>query len=125
MDETQICDEDFVVFALQHYENPQCISLEEFYEDLDRIKYLKRLMNRVDGDNGQRNRLVLNHIIILTNVFGARNANRILFFRMEQKYHKYLKTYLHFLNMLVAEIPEANLAVVEIDNKLFEELRKI
>ncbi len=44
---------------------------------------------------------------------------------MEQKYHKYLKTYLHFLNMLVAEIPEANLAVVEIDNKLFEELRKI
>lgn len=125
MDETQICDEDFLVFALQHYENPQCISLEEFYEDLDRIKYLKRLMNRVDGDNGQRNRLVLNHIIILTNVFGARNANRILFFRMEQKYHKYLKTYLHFLNMLVAEIPEANLAVVEIDNKLFEELRKI
>lgn len=125
MDETQICDEDFLVFALQHYENPQCISLEEFYEDLDRIKYLKRLMNRVDRDNGQRNRLVLNHIIILTNVFGARNANRILFFRMEQKYHKYLKTYLHFLNMLVAEIPEANLAVVEIDNKLFEELRKI
>jgi hypothetical protein len=45
MDETQICDEDFLVFALQHYENPQCISLEEFYEDLDRIKYLKRLMN--------------------------------------------------------------------------------
>ncbi len=125
MDETQICDEDFLVFALQHYENPQCISLEEFYEDLDRIKYLKRLMNRIDGDNEQRNRLVLNHIIILTNVFGARNANRILFFRMEQKYHKYLKTYLHFLNMLVAEIPEANLAVVEIDNKLFEELRKI
>lgn len=125
MDETQICDEDFLVFALQHYENPQCISLEEFYEDLDRIKYLKRLMNRVDGDNGQRNRLVLNHIIILTNVFGARNANRILFFRMEQKYHKYLKTYLHFLNMLVAEIPEANLALVEMDNKLFEELRKI
>jgi hypothetical protein len=125
MDETQICDEDFLVFALQHYENPQCISLEEFYEDLDRIKYLKRLMNRLDGDNEQRNRLVLNHIIILTNVFGARNANRILFFRMEQKYHKYLKTYLHFLNMLVAEIPEANLAVVEIDNKLFEELRKI
>ena len=125
MDETRICDEDFLVFALEHYENPQCGSLEEFYEDLDRIKYLKRLMNRTDGDSGQRNRLVLNHIIILTNVFGARIANRILFFRMEEKYHKYLKTYLHFLNMLVAEIPEANLATVEMDDKLLEELRKI
>jgi hypothetical protein len=125
MDETRICDEDFLVFALEHYENPQCGSLEEFYEDLDRIKYLKRLMNRTEGDGGQRNRLVLNHIIILTNVFGARIANRILFFRMEEKYHKYLKTYLHFLNMLVAEIPEANLAVVEMDDKLLEELRKI
>ena len=92
---------------------------------MDRIKYLKRLMNRTDGDSGQRNRLVLNHIIILTNVFGARTANRILFFRMEEKYHKYLKTYLHFLNMLVAEIPEANLAMVEMDDKLLEELRKI
>jgi len=125
MDETRICDEDFLVFALEHYENPQCGSLEEFYEDLDRIKYLKRLMNRTDGDSGQRNRLILNHIIILTNVFGARIANRILFFRMEEKYHKYLKTYLHFLNMLVAEIPEANLATVEMDDKLLEELRKI
>jgi len=125
MDETRICDEDFLVFALEHYENPQCGSLEEFYEDLDRIKYLKRLMNRTDGDSGQRNRLILNHIIILTNVFGARIANRILFFRMEEKYHKYLKTYLHFLNMLVAEIPEANLAMVEMDDKLLEELRKI
>jgi hypothetical protein len=125
MDEVRICDEDFLVFALRHYENPQCGSLEEFYEDLDRIKYLKRLMNRTDGDSGQRNRLVLNHIIVLTNVFGARIANRILFFRMEEKYHKYLKTYLHFLNMLVAEIPEANLALIEMDGMLLEELRKI
>ena len=125
MDEVRICDEDFLVFALEHYENPQCGSLGEFYEDLDRIKYLKRLMNRTEGDNGQKNRLVLNHIIILTNVFGVRIANRILFFRMEEKYHKYLKTYLHFLNMLVAEIPEANLALIEMDGMLLEELRKI
>jgi len=125
MDEVRICDEDFLVFALRHYENPQCGSLEEFYEDLDRIKYLKRLMNRTDGDCAQRNRLVLNHIIVLTNVFGARIANRILFFRMEEKYHKYLKTYLHFLNMLVAEIPEANIALIEMDGILLEELRKI
>lgn len=99
--------------------------MEEFYEDLDRIKYLKRLMNRTDGDPAQKNRLILNHIIILTNVFGILPGNRILFFRMEEKYHKYLKTYLHFLNVLALQIPEAKIAEMEMDGQLLEELRKI
>lgn len=120
-----LCDEGFLVFALEHYDNPQCTSMEEFYEDLDRIKYLKRLMNRTDGDPAQKNRLILNHIIILTNVFGITPANRILFFRMEQKYHKYLKTYLHFLNVLALQIPEATISEMEMDGQLLEELRKI
>lgn len=123
--EKRLCDEDFLVFALEHYENPQCGSLEEFYEDIDRIKYLKRLLNRQDGDAGQKNRLILNHMIILTNVFGGCTASRILFFKMEQKYHGQLKTYLHFLNMLPKEIPEADLMGVEIDRMLLEELRKL
>ena len=120
-----ISEEDFLIFALQHYENPQCGSLEEFYEDLDRIKYLKRLMNRTDGDIEQRNRLVLNHLIILTNVFGIEIGNRILFYRMEQKYHAMLKTFLHFLNVLHYEIPEADIAAIEMDEQLLEKLRKI
>lgn len=114
-----------LIFALEHYENPQCGSLEEFYEDLDRIKYLKRLLNRVDGDRGQKNRLILNHLIILTNVFGIDAANRILFFRMEETYHKYLKTYLHFLNVLSRDIPEVRLNDIAIDEPLLQELRMI
>ena len=113
------------MFALQHYENPQCSSLEEFYEDLDRIKYLKRLMNRMDGDLEQRNRLILNHLIIITNVFGIDVGNRILFYRMEQKYHAMLKTFLYFLNVLHHEIPEADIAAIEMDQQLLEKLRKI
>lgn len=120
-----LSDEEFLIFSLQHYENPQCQSFEEFYEDLDRIKYLKRLINRADGDASQRNRLVLNHLIILTNVFGVVPANRILFFRMEEKYHRHLKTYLHFLNMLAKEIPEARIREIGMDESLLEELRKI
>jgi hypothetical protein len=120
-----LSDEEFLIFSLQHYENPQCQSFEEFYEDLDRIKYLKRLINRSDGDVGQRNRLVLNHLIILTNVFGIVPANRILFFRMEEKYHRCLKTYLYFLNMLAKEIPEAMIGEIGMDEDLLEELRKI
>jgi hypothetical protein len=120
-----LSEEGFLVFALQHYENPQCGSLEEFYEDLDRIKYLKRLMNRTDGDVEQRNRLVLNHLIILTNVFGVEIGNRILFYRMEQKYHPMLKTFLYFLNVLYHEIPEADIAAIDMDEQLLEKLRKI
>lgn len=123
--EENLCDEEFLLFALQHYENPQCGSLEEFYEDLDRIKYLKRLMNRDDGDLAQRNRLILNHLIILTNVFGVRNANRILFFRMEERYHRCLKTFLQYLNMVVNEIPEVRLEGIQVDESLLAELRKI
>jgi|LauGreDrversion4_2_1035121.scaffolds.fasta_scaffold252827_4 hypothetical protein len=123
--EDRLCDEGFISFALQHYENPQCESLGEFYEDLDRIKYLKRLMNRTDGDLAQRNRLILNHLIIITNVFGIKAGNRILFYRMEEKYHRYLKTYLHFLNVLAKEIPEAALSGMEMDDALLGELRKI
>ena len=92
---------------------------------MDRIKYLKRLMNREDGDLSQRNRLVLNHLIIFTNVFGIVPGNRILFFRMEEKYHKYLKTYLHYLNVLAREVPEVDLKSVLMDDMLLEELRKI
>lgn len=125
MQDDVLSDEEFLIFSLQHYENPQCSSLEEFYEDLDRIKYLKRLMNRGDGDAGQKNRLILNHLIILTNVFGIVPGCRILFYRMEQKYHRQLKTYLHYLNVLAREIPEIDISLVEMDNALLEELRRI
>ena len=125
MCEKPLCDEDFLSFALQHYDNPQCGSLEEFYEDLDRIKYIKRLMNREDGDIGQRNRLILNHLIIMTNVFGIEEGNRILFYRMEEKFYPRLKTFLYFLNVLHIEIPEADIAAIPMETKLLEELRKI
>lgn len=125
MCEKPLCDEDFLSFALQHYDNPQCGSLEEFYEDLDRIKYIKRLMNREDGDLGQRNRLILNHLIIMTNVFGIEEGNRILFYRMEEKFYPRLKTFLYFLNVLHLEIPEADIAAIPMESKLLEELRKI
>jgi hypothetical protein len=125
MQEKPLNDEEFLIFSLQHYENPQCESLEEFYEDLDRIKYLKRLMNRTDGDAEQKNRLILNHLMVLTNVFGIVPCCRILFFRMESKYHQKLKTYLKYLNVLAAQIPELDLTNIELDEELMNQLRNI
>jgi hypothetical protein len=125
MSDNRIRDEDFLTFALENYDNPQCSSLEEFYEDIDRIKYLKRLMNRDDGDTAQRNRLIINHLIVITNVFGIEVGNRILFHRMEEKFHSKLKTFLYYLNVLRHEIPEADLAVIPMEDSLLQELRKI
>lgn len=125
MQEKPLNDEEFLIFSLQHYENPQCGSLEEFYEDLDRIKYLKRLINRSDGDAEQKNRLILNHLIVLTNVFGIIPCCRILFFRMENKYHQKLKTYLKYLNVLAVQIPEVDLMKIELDEELMNQLRNI
>jgi len=125
MSTNSLSDEGFIVFALEHYENPQCSSLEEFYEDLDRLKYLKRLLNRVDGDESQKNRLAINHMIVFTNVFGIVPANRILFFKMESKYHISLKTYLYFLNLLATDIPEVSIKDIEMDKDLLERLKKL
>lgn len=121
----RLCDEDFLILALQHYENPQCESLEEFYEDLDRVKYLKRLLNRNEGEGGQRNRLALNHVIVLTNVFGADMGSRILFFRMDERYHGQLKAFLLFLDMLPKEMPELDISKVQTDDVLLSELRNL
>ena len=123
MRSADIREVDFLVYALEHYENPQCSSLEEFYEDLDRIKYLKRLFNRPDDD--QKNRLILNHLIILVNVFGIVAANEILFFRMEEKYHGKLKTYLQFMKVLSNEVRVVDAEAVGIDETLLKELEKI
>jgi hypothetical protein len=82
-------------------------------------------MNRDEGDMGQRNRLILNHLIIMTNVFGIEVGNRILFHRMEEKFHPRLKTFLYYLNVLRHEIPEADIATIPMEDSLLQELRKI
>ena len=109
MDIDVLDESNFVDYALSYYENPNCLDLDEFHEDLNRIKYIKRLFNRFDQKNSLKERLILNHIIILNNVFGATPCARILFFKIEDKYHTYLKSFLKYLEVLPIEIPEADL----------------
>jgi|TARA_R110001592_G_scaffold124763_2_gene333896 hypothetical protein len=105
-----ILDEsNFLDYALSYYENPNCVDFDEFHEDLNRIKYIKRLFNRFDQKNNLKERLILNHIIILNNVFGAEACSRILFFRIEERYHSYLKSFLKYLQLLPIELPEVDL----------------
>ena len=84
---------------MQHYDNPQCVEVEEFNDDLRRIKYIKRLFRRFETTGELKKHLILNHIILLYNVFGDA-ATPLLFFKLEKNYWPVLKAFLLFLDRL-------------------------
>lgn len=93
-----INDSNFILFAAKHYDNPQCYDTVEFYDDLKRFKYIKRLFGKYEESGEMRERLIINHLIILYNVFGEA-ATKMLFFKLGGYYH-YLKPFLVFLNRM-------------------------
>lgn len=118
-------DENFMMFAMKNYINPQCKNIYEFYEDLNRIKYIKRLLGKYTKKGIIKTRLILNHIIILNNIFGNSACSRILFHRLEPEFHSSIKTFLDFLNYLPEEIPEVDLNKIPKEHKILIELEKI
>jgi|TARA_B100000085_G_C18474469_1_gene484544 hypothetical protein len=119
-------DGNYIMFAMKHYENPQCSGVEEFNEDINRIRYLKRLFRRYDTTGELRERLILNHIIIFYNVFGILPATRILFSRIEPDLHSLLKTFIVFLNNLPEEsIPEADIESIPLNYDVVSTLRSL
>lgn len=94
-----LCDDNFLIFAMKAYDKPNCI-MSEFEEDLKRIKYVKRLIRRYRLTGELKERLILNHIIILANVFGIESAVRMLFYKFDKEDYDILKTFLVFLNYM-------------------------
>lgn len=93
-------DDNFMLYAIKHYDNPQCENINEFYQDLSAIIYLKRLFKKYEKTGTIKEQLVLNHTILLYNVFGLEAATRILFWKIDKQHHSALKTILIFLNYL-------------------------
>jgi hypothetical protein len=118
-------NENFVMMAMKTYENPACESIEEFQEDLNRIKYIKRLFSKYEKTGELRERLILNHIIVLNNLFGTEFCTRMLFFNVDPVHHSYLKTFLHYLKYLPSSIPELNLNYVSLDSIILSKLEVI
>ena len=109
------------MFALKHYDNPQATSEKEFYDDMKRFKYLKRLFKKYSKSGILKERLIMNHIIVLANVFGPEAVKVLLFFKIGQEHWSVLKTFLLFLNyMTVSEMTQ-----ISIDVKLMETLKGI
>lgn len=124
-------DSNFLLYCAKHYDNPHCHDTDEFYEDLRRIKYIKKLITRYVITGELKERLILNHIIILNNVFGPTHLVRIIFLKMEKQL-KYVKPFLVLLNILPERVynigKEGKFFVtdeIEMDQKIIEALRKI
>ena len=124
-----LTDDNFLIYAMKNYNSPNCI-ISEFNDDLKRIKYIKRLIRRYKLTNDLKERLILNHIIVLSNVFGAEATSRMLFFKIDESDYNVLKTFLIFLNLLpktVRGIRGNNINTVEIqlDWNVVKRLRSI
>ena len=117
----KLTPDNIMMFAMKHYDNPSCVDDKEFLDDMKRFKYLKRLFRKYDTSNILKVRLILNHIIVLANVFGVDASSTLLFFKIEKKHWSTLKTFLVYLNYM----PENDLKDIATDIKVLKELRDI
>ena len=112
---------NFKLFAAKHYDNPECLDIEEFNQDLSRFKYLKRLLRRYELTGDLQERLILNHVIILYNVFGIKACNKMMWYKINEEHWHYIKPFLIFLNYL----PEDEKVEIPMDPYIVEVLRML
>jgi len=117
----EITKDNWLLFAQQNYDNPTVETEIEFYDDIKRFKYLKRLFRKYEITGEIKIRLVLNHVIVLQNVFGAEAAITLLLFKIDKKYWKILKPVLDYLSYLYPH----ELNDIVYDSNIYNELRKL
>ena len=124
-------ESNFFLYAAKHYDNPYCYDTIEFYDDLNKFKYLKRLFSRYEETGELKERLILNHIIVLYNIFGVDPTTRMLFLKL-RGYHHYLKPFLVLLNYMPENVKCIGIegkdilsSDIPMDPQIVERLRKI
>ena len=119
-------DDNIIYFAMKNYSNPSCKNVEEFQEDFNRIKYVKRLFNRYEQSGVLRERLILNHIITIYNVFGVDASSRMLFNRLDEKQYSMLKTFLVYLNYCPEQkFDNIDVVSIPLDATIIKKLRSL
>jgi len=127
----QLDDSNFMLYAAANYDNPHCYDTDEFYDDLKRFKYLKRLLNRYKETGELKERLILNHLTVIYNVFGSTPSTRLLFFKLEG-YYNLLKPFLVLMGQMPNKVENIgpfcktyNDVDIQMDEKIIKVLRKI
>lgn len=121
-----LTEDNFLTYAMNHYDNTQCYSLEEFNDDLKRFLYLKKLFSRYKNECDLKENLILNHLIVIYNIFGE-EATNMLFFKIDKEYWDVLTTFLVFLERMPEELPQygVKLSEIKLDEYIIKILRKI
>ena len=119
----ELNEDNFLLFAIKNYENPQAVTKEDFEKDLNHFKYIKRLLKRYKRDGELKTHLLLNHFIILYNIFGEATTP-MLFFKIEKDLWSSLKSFIIFLNRL-PEYPKSGIHNIQVDLHCLTELNKI
>ena len=119
----ELNDDNFVLFAIKNYENPQAVTKKDFERDLNHFKYIKRLLKRYKNTGELKTHLLLNHFIILYNIFGEATTP-MLFFKIEKDLWPVMKAFIIFLNKL-PEYPQSEIHDIQVDLDCMKELYKI
>jgi len=126
----QLTEDNFIFYAMKAYENTSCQDMVEFREDVSRVKYIKRLLNRYIKTGVLKERLLLNHLIVFYNTFSQPEATRMLFFKSDTSSYSALKTFLVFIDRMPERIDgvldlEILNSDIPVDLKIANVLRKI
>ena len=116
----ELNEDNFLLFAIKNYDNPQCVTKDDFYEDLKRFKYIKRLFKRYLKTGVLKTHLLLNHIIVVYNIFGDAGTP-LLFYKIESDYWSPLKSFMVYLN----RITDDEIPTIDMDQDCLEELKRI
>jgi len=117
----ELTEKNLFLYAAKHYKNPKFSDIDDFYEDLKRFKYIKRLLNRYIESDELSERLILNHLIVVFNMFGIEAALEILNLKLEDKHWPVIKPFLVFLKYITNE----QYTGITMDPNVIEVLRKI
>ena len=117
----ELTEKNLLLYAAKHYSNPTFSDIEDFHEDLKRFKYIKRLLNRYLETDDLSERLILNHLIVIFNMFGIEAALNILDLKLEEKHWPVIKPFLIFLKY----IKNDQYTGITMDPTVVETLRKI
>jgi hypothetical protein len=112
---------NFELFAANNYNNPEATDISEFKEDVSRFKYLKRLLKRYEQSGDLQERLILNHLVVIYNVFGIEAANKMIWFKINEEHYSYIKPFLILLHYL----KEDEMVEIPLDETIVERLRKL
>jgi len=119
----ELNEDNYLLFAIKFYDNPQAVTKDDFEDDLKRIKYVKRMLKRYKNTGVLKTHLILNHLTVLFNVFDDATVP-LLFYNLEKDLWPYIKSFLVFLNRL-PEYPKTEINIIEEDLECLKQLQSI